>query len=226
MMVFGLLLVAMLGIVFFLFGYVFNNPMLQMMFSWIGFILLAAVPFIFVIRLKTTDTYKQFEKVPRQKGLFEYLRRDGQSIDVVGNRIYSGESFIDVPKLGLIEDFGKDCVFTKGVNKKRFVLENLNYSVDPRYANFTNELYKIGFENSEEVWTVLNIPRFNDENPVKSQALELMGVIYTNMNNGKSTGVHRLVKELSESKPVEPVVFKHVEEKKPIEYLVDKVLNR
>ena len=187
-----------------------------MHFNWLGIIFVMMALIGMTWRLFTSQSARQFDSLDKQSALLEYLRRDASAIDVIGTRVYSGESFLDVPKLGLIEDFGKDCVYSKGGKKKRFGLENINFTPDPRYWNLTAEYYKLGFNNPMDVWDV-----FNGKN------LELMGKVYLNMCDGENVrGVSKLIKEIKENKPRKNFQFKSSKDKVPIEKLVDKVIKR
>jgi hypothetical protein len=99
---------------------------------------------------------KQADRIPKWKHLMKYLRRDNETVEVLGERAYPGESFVDVPLLGLIEYLGKDCYYNAGDKKYAWVLENMNFTPDPRYSNFTHVLWNLGFTNSDEVKKVLN----------------------------------------------------------------------
>jgi len=93
--------------------------------------------------------------LPKWKHLIKYLRRDNETVEVLGERAYPGESFVDVPLLGLIEYLGKDCYYNCGNKKYAWVLENMNFTPDPKYSNFTHMLWSLGFSNSDEVKAVL-----------------------------------------------------------------------
>ena len=186
------------------------------LFDWVGVILMLVPPLAFIIRLKTSQSMQQFETISKNEAPIEYLRRDGHSIDVKGKRIYSGESFLDVAGLGLIEDLGLGCVFTKGGKKKRFGLENISYTPDLKYANFCAELYKIGFDNSNDVYAALN-PRTEGD-------LVLMGIVYQNMLNDGGRGATKLVKELADKKPEKVIQFAPVKE--DVGSVVDQLLKR
>ena len=139
-------------------------------------------------RIKVTRCWYQVDRIPVWKHLIKYIRRDNEVIELLGERAYPGESFIDVEMLGLFEFLGKDTVMHQG--DKNFVLglENINFTPDPRYFNFTHLLWELGFSDSIDVRNVL----LGDD-------LELMGKIYLNMQNyDNGHGVQRLVTELQE----------------------------
>ncbi len=207
-----LLFVAIIGIILILMAR-FDVIFWLLYMDIVGVIVVAMAIILFLWRLSATDTAKRFDSIGRQEAIIEYKRRDGTAIDVIGRRIYSGESFLDVPNLGLIEDLGKDCIFMKGGKKIRGGLENISFTEDPRYCNFTAELYRLGFTNSDDVYNVLN-----------GYDLELMGRIYLNMKyDTQVRGAERLVKELKKKKPTKVIHFKP-KDKSSIEQLVDKVL--
>jgi len=107
-------------------------------------------------RIMVSKTYKRVEKTPKWKHLIDYHRRDNVSVDLYGTRAYPGESFIDVPDLGLVEFLGKDCYYNKGDKTILYGLENINYTPDIRYSNLTHILWELGFINSDEVKNVLS----------------------------------------------------------------------
>lgn len=164
-------------------------PILQTAYlDWIALILFTAPWIVTLYRIHVTRTWKHVDKLPLWKHLIDYMRRDNEVIPIIGERAYSGESFLDVKELGLIEYLGKDCYYTWGDKKIMWGLENINYSPDPRYANFTHLLYTLGFSDSNDVIKVL-----------EGKDLELMGKVYLNMleYDGKR-GAGKLVKEMEE----------------------------
>jgi len=162
-------------------------PILQTVYlDWICLMLFIAPSIIIFYRIHVTRTWKHVDKLPLWKHLIDYMRRDNEVIPIIGERAYPGESFLDVKQLGLIEYLGKDCYYNWGDKKIMWGLENINYSPDPRYANFTHLLYTLGFSDSDDV---INVLKGND--------LELMGKVYLNMleYDGKR-GAGKLVKEM------------------------------
>jgi len=101
------------------------------------------------------------EKVPKGKLLVMFLRRDGSVVPVLGTRAYPGESYIDVPRLGLIHDLGN--IYHLGANNMRFALENVNHTAEPKYANFTSWLYKLGFNNIKELKATIEPKKTKDK---------------------------------------------------------------
>ena len=153
--------------------------------DWIAIGLMILPWVITLYRLHVTQSWHQADRIPTWKTLINYLRRDNEIIPIIGERAYSGESFLDVPFLGLMEFLGKDCVYTQGDKKVIWGLENINFSPDPRYWNFTHLLHKLGFHNSTDVTEVL-----------KGDNLELMGKVYLNIINDGSHGADLLVEEM------------------------------
>ena len=147
------------------------------------------LPWIITLyRIKVTRCWYQVDRIPIWKHLIKYIRRDNEVIELLGERAYPGESFIDVKLLGLFEFLGKDTVFHQG--DKNFVigLENINFTPDPRYFNFTHLLWELGFSDSEDVKNVL-----------LGKDIELMGKVYMNMQvYDNNHGVNRLVTELED----------------------------
>ena len=174
--------------------------------DYVGCFMMIVPCIIVLVQLSRTNTSVQFDPPSGGRAIINYLRRDGTVVPLLATRVYAGESFLDVPKLGLIEDLGKDTVFNWGVRRTRLGLENINYTPDPRYFNLTRELYRIGFDSDEDLWNVLNVSLIKDQG-LKAYYLEYMGMVYANMMNPPARGVKRLVKELKEKKPGKKHMF-------------------
>lgn len=144
-----------LSIMFIIVGFVFYfltelMPILRLIyFDYIALGFLAAPCFILLYVMSSKRVLWFLEKVPKGKMLMFFLRRDGDMIPAIGTRAYPGESFIDVPRLGLIHDLGN--VYRFGQNNVRFALENVNHTADPSYANFMSWIYSLGFNNIQEL---------------------------------------------------------------------------
>lgn len=162
-------------------------PIFKMVyFDWIALIIMFIPYIIIMFRLKSSHCIKQADRLPKWKHLIKYLRRDNETVEVLGERAYPGESFVDVPLLGLIEYLGKDCYYNSGDKKYAWVLENMNFTPDPKYSNLTHVLWSLGFSNSDEVKQVLN-----------EKLPELREKIYRNMNQWDDNhGSNKLTKEL------------------------------
>lgn len=149
--------IMIMGMGFFLYFLVYNIPLLRIVyFDWIALIIICIPTIILIYGIVSKKVLYFIEKVPKGKALIFFLRRDGEVVPVLGSRAYPGESFLDIPRLGIVHDLGKGSVYNLGMNKVRFVLENVNHTPQPRYANFTDWLYKIGFNNIQELQATLN----------------------------------------------------------------------
>lgn len=117
----------------------------------LGLVMIVLPTFILIYLLVSKRLIKLLDKVPPGKLLLLFIRRDGEIVPVYGTRPYAGESFIDVPKLGLLHDLGKGSVCRWGMNNVRFCLENVNHTPDLSYVNYANFLHTIGFNDFNEV---------------------------------------------------------------------------
>jgi len=142
-----------------------------------------------------SQTGLQYDTTPPGTAIINYIRRDGIIAPLLGKRVFPGESFLDVPKLGIIEDLGTDTVFLWGRKKVRFGLENINYTPDPRYMNMCKELYELGFDDTDDLQNILNIPYMDNEREMEKKVfyLERMGHIYWNMTHREPRGGKKLV---------------------------------
>lgn len=147
--------------------------------EWIAAVILIIPTVAMMIRLGTSKTFYQFEKVPRGKEFCVFLRRDGTCQPLLAKRVYFGESFLEADKIGLFHDLGKDSVYRWGDKNVRFILENVNHTPDPRFANFTSWLYRQGFNNILEVKKALDggenidvVRRIPEYVPVETKALD------------------------------------------------------
>lgn len=199
------------GLVLYFVGVLFSPDRLILLDCCVFILLL--VPWIVTLyRIKVTRCWYQVDRIPMWKHLIKYIRRDNEVIELLGERAYPGESFIDVEQLGLFEFLGKDTVFHQG--DKNFVLglENINFTPDPRYFNFTHLLWELGFSDSDDVRNVL-----------QGDDLELMGKVYLNMQNyDDGHGVNRLVTELTDYDD-KLVKFEPVKEVKDHNKIVDAI---
>lgn len=163
--------------------------------DWVGQFMEGGAIFILLFVFGLSQTGLQYDTIPPGTAVINYIRRDGLIAPLLGKRIFSGESFLDVPRLGLIEDLGTDTVFLWGKKKVRFGLENINYTPDPRYWNMCKELYELGFDDMEDLYNVMNIPNMDNktEKTKKVYYLERMGNIYWNMTHNHPRGVKHLM---------------------------------
>lgn len=164
--------------------------------DWVAVFMMFGGIFILLFVFPISGVSLQYDTIPPGSAIINYIRRDGIIAPLLGRRIFSGESFLDVPRLGLIEDLGKDTVFLWGRKKVRFGIENINYTPDPRYWNLCNELYRLGFDDTDDLFNVLNIPSLNYETDKAKKVyyLERMAQIYWNMTHQQSRRGERLVK--------------------------------
>jgi len=208
------------GISLFVFGFFLMfltkiNPLFGMVyFDYIG-LFLAFTPFILVLyrMMVTTKTYELTEKIPKWKHFIAYMRRDNTVVPMKGTRTYPGESFLDVPKLGLVEFLGKDCWYTWGDKKILWGLENVQFTPDPRYSNLCHLLNEIGFKDSEDVKNVLN-----------GTDLDLMGKTYLLMNKyDNEHGVNKLIQDMKTYDKTKVVFKDHIPQPTRMELLHNKI---
>lgn len=178
-----------------------------MMMDWIGVFMMAGCVIILLFMFGISQVGLQYDSIPAGTAIVNFIRRDGIIVPLLGKRIFSGESFLDVPKVGLIEDLGKDTVLLWGKKKVRFGMENINYTPDPRFFNLTKELYSLGFDDSDDLYNVLDVCNMKPEDSKrKAYYLERMANIYWNMTHEKPRGATRLVMSFKR-KPAKKVVF-------------------
>ena len=182
-----------------------------------GFIMF--IPFIIVMYfIINDDMYLWVERISKWKHRFAFMRRDNRVIPMTGRRIYASESFFDNQDIGLMEFLGKDCILNWGKKKIAWVLENLNYTPDPRYAGFTSMLYTLGFSCPQDVVDVMN-----------GDDLELMAKVWINMQQwDQDHGVKKLVKDLREYKGENFSFEQRIKEEndKSIRELIDEKLGK
>jgi len=188
-------------------------PILRLIFlDYIATIMFIIPTALLFYRMWVSDTWVQTDRIPTWKQLINYLRRDNKVVPLIGKRAYMGESFLDVPELGLVEFLGKDTVYTWGDKKVCWGLENVNFTADPRYFNFTALLYNIGFKDSDDVREVL-----------LGENLYLMGKVYQNMlEYDNNHGTKKLVKDMQEYTG-EVVEFKPEPEKLSLDKIRGKI---
>ena len=183
------------GVMLFMFSKIV--PLLQeALMDWIGVFMMGGGLFILLFCFSVSGTGLQYDTIPAGSAIVNYIRRDGIIAPLLGKRVFSGESFLDVPKLGLIEDLGKDTVFLWGRKKVRFGLENISYTPDLRYANLTHELYKLGFDDSDDLYNILNIPNMDPDRDKakKTYYLSRMAEINWNLDHQGERGAERLIR--------------------------------
>lgn len=179
-------------------------PLLRlMMMDWVGWFMAIGGIFILLFVFGVSQTGILYDTNPAGTVPIPFIRRDGIIAPLLGKRIFSGESFLDIPRLGLVEDLGIDTVFLWGRKKVRFGLENINYTSDPRYWNMTKELYLLGFDDSEDLRNVLDIPNMDNERDKlkKVYYLERMANVYWKMTHAQPRGVHHLMDIFRKPRP-------------------------
>jgi hypothetical protein len=121
-----------------------------------------------MMRIKMSGASKRFDGTPHNKGLFDFIYRDGDIRDVYGDRI-PGLGLFRIFKLGLIFDAGREpkpgSVYNIPGKKIRFALQDINFTPNPKFAGFYTYLNELGFNNMTEVNDVLN--GYNPELMVK-----------------------------------------------------------
>ncbi len=164
--------------------------------DWVAIFMMIGAIFILFFCFGISGTGLQYDTIPSGTAIINYIRRDGIIVPLLGKRIFSGESFLDVQRLGIVEDVGKDTVFLWGRKKVRFGLENINYTPDPRYWNMCRELYQLGFDDTDDLYNVMNIPNMDNktEKAKKVYYLERMAHIYWNMTHQQPRGAEKLLK--------------------------------
>jgi len=200
--------------------------------DYVAIFMMGGAIFILLFVFGISETGKQYDTLPPGGSLINYIRRDAHIIPLVGKRVYSGESFLEIPKLGLIEDLGSGTVFTWGRKRVRFGLENINYTPDPRFWNLTHELYKMGFDDNDDLYNVLNIPNMDTktERIKKVYYLERMGRIYWSMTHEEPRGAKKLTRMFKKRQHKKTVYGKKrydkpLEAKTKIDYTeIDKVI--
>jgi hypothetical protein len=188
-------------------------PILRLMaMDWVGWFMAIGAIIILMFIFGVSQVGLQYDTIPAGSAIINYIRRDGIIAPLLGKRVFPGESFLDVPRLGIIEDLGKDTVLLWGRKKIRFGIENINYTPDPRYFNLCKELYELGIDDSDELSLIMNIPEMNYNTPetrkLKSLYLIRMAEVYWNMKHRETRGGKKLVEMFKKKKPVNTVFGK------------------
>ena len=184
--------------------------------DWISIVMMGGGMFILLFCFSVSGTGLQYDTIPAGSAIINYIRRDGIIAPLLGKRVFAGESFLDVPRLGLIEDLGKDTNFLWGRKKVRFGLENISYTPDMRYANLTHELYKLGFDDTDDLYNILNIPNMDSEKDKarKTYYMTRMAEINYNLDHQSPRGAERLIQDFKR-KPREHINFGKKRHSKP-----------
>lgn len=168
-------------------------------FDWVGLFSMIGGTAILLIAFPFSDTGKLYDTLPSGTCFIPFIRRDSTVVPVTGKRVFPGESFLEVKQCGIIEDLGVDTVLLWGRKKIRFAMENLNYTPDPRFWNVSRELYRLGFDDEQDMKTILyDLPGLDPvrDRMKKAYYLDRMAQIYWNMTHSPERGGKRFVSKL------------------------------
>lgn len=122
------------------------------------FVMFIAVIGIF-IRIRTSGCGKRFDKISRIKSVFNFIYRDGVSMDMIGDR-RPGMGIFDLPGHGVVVDVGRlpnpGSVYNFADKKIRFALQDINFTPNPKFTSIYGLFTKLGFNNMEELQDTLN----------------------------------------------------------------------
>lgn len=181
------------------------NPFFAYIYmDWVGLFAIIGGILILMIAFPFSDTGLLYDTLPAGACFMPFIRRDGTIAPVTGKRVFPGESFLEVKGAGIVEDLGVDTVLSWGRKRIRFVIENLNYTPDPRFGNVCEELYRIGFDDKQDLEEILyNLPKMDPmrDRIKKAYYLDRMGDIYWRMTHSPARGGERFVKELRNIQP-------------------------
>lgn len=111
-----------------------------------------------LIRLRKAGAWAYFDNPKHNKALLEFLYRDGVKRPVYGSRIV-GTGFFQVPALGIVQDVGRKptpgSVYFHGDKPVRYVLQDINHTPNPKFANFYGWVTSLGVNRIEELQDVL-----------------------------------------------------------------------
>jgi hypothetical protein len=130
-------------------------------FGWylIAFFMMFFVIIALFVRIKWSGCGKRFDKHPREKALFNYLYRDGLSVDMIGER-RAGLGAFDVPETGVIVDIGRlpspGSVYRHSDKNIRFALQDINFTPNPLFTSIYSFFTYLGFNDMDDVQDVLN----------------------------------------------------------------------
>lgn len=102
---------------------------------------------------------KRFDRPPRGKAIFNFMYRDGDCMDILGER-RPGMGIYDVEGHGVIIDVGRlpapGSVYRQGGKTIRHALQDINYTPNPLFTNIYSFFTDLGINNGEELQDVLN----------------------------------------------------------------------
>ena len=168
------LLLSMIGLGFFIYGFykeieLFNfiNPYLGVqgylpeslgffLISWI-FMFIAIIGIMY--RIKSSGCGKRFDKIPKNQSVFDFIYRDGTSMDMIGNRRV-GMGIFDIKDLGVIVDIGRKpspgSVYRFGDKNIRFALQDINFTPNVKFTSIYTFFSSLGINNADELHNVLS----------------------------------------------------------------------
>lgn len=167
-----------------------------LMMDWIGIFSMVGGFIVLLVVFPLSDTGRLYDSLPQGSCLIPYIRRDSTIAPLIGKRVFPGESFLEVKSAGIIEDLGVNTVLSWGRKRIRFALENLNYTPDPRFWNVTHELYRLGFDDEEDMKMILyNLPALDSikDRMKKAYYLDRMAQVYWNIQHSPPRGGERFV---------------------------------
>ena len=132
--------------------------------DWLWYFILSWIVMLMVIigiffRIKSSGCSKRFDKIPRGKGIFNFIYRDGLSLDLLGMR-RPGLGIFDLPQHGVVVDIGRKpepgSVYRFGDKNIRFALQDINYTPNPKFTSIYSFFSTLGFNTMEELQDVLN----------------------------------------------------------------------
>lgn len=179
MIIYGIFTVFMLmGFIFFVMGFyeemqLFSviGPMLgapgflPVSLGWflMGFIIMFIALIGIFFRIKMTGVGLRFDKPPKGQSIFNFMYRDGSSMDLHGKR-RPGLGIFDLPQLGVVVDVGRlptpGSVYRFGGKPIRYALQDIGYTPNPKFTTIYSFLSALGFNNMEDVQDV-----FKGRNP-------------------------------------------------------------
>ena len=186
-------------------------PFLTMVsMDFVAIFMMGGAIFILLFVFGISQTGSLYDTNPPGTSVVPFIRRDGHIVPLLFKRIFSGESFLEHPKVGLIEDIGKGTVFLWGRKKIRFGLENINYTSDPRHWSLTRELYSLGIDDTDDLYYLKNIPSIDTKKypGLKEFYLIRMAEVYWNMKHRPDRGAKKLVEDITKKQEIKTVFGK------------------
>jgi len=162
----------------------------MMYLDWFTLIIFILPWAIVIMRMRRTQSFRQADSLPKWKTLINYIKRDRVVVPIVGERAFPGQSFLQVPYLGLIEHMGKDAVLDWGDKKIVLAVENCYHTPEPEMLNAAQILYELGIHDTN------NLKKLFLGEKMDYGTLELMGKVYMNMDKyDNNHGGSKLINE-------------------------------